>query len=72
MTFTIEDKDFNDINHMNINGANKISKYMGNYLVSHYDLGDWSTDERWKDDYKKFLEYDAKNRLENQLAEQAN
>lgn len=68
----LDDTDFNDINHLNINGANKISRYLGNYLVSHYDLRDWSTDEQWMDDYKKFLEYDAKNRLENQLAEQVN
>ena len=65
----LEDTDFSDINHLNINGANKLSGYLGNYLASHYDLRDWSTDEQWMADYESFLKYDAENRLENHLEE---
>ena len=63
----LTDEDFSDVNHLNINGANKVSSYFGDYLVSHYDLRDWSTDERWKEDYQSYLEYDAENRIENQF-----
>lgn len=63
----LEDTDFNDWNHLNINGANKVSEYFGNYLDEHYDLRDCQTDMQWKLDYEKFETYDQENRIANAI-----
>lgn len=41
--------DFSDFAHMNIHGVKKSSSYLGNYLVSHYDL-----DRAWDEQIQAF------------------
>lgn len=54
--------DFADLPHLNINGATKTTRYMGNYLLQNYpeiavDLEKQKTDEKWAEDLKKYKEY---------------
>lgn len=55
--WTIDTSDGGD--HLNVYGAQKITKYLGNYLNSNYDLPDHRNDnkyEKWYLDSKKYHE----------------
>lgn len=51
--------DMFDATHMNMLGAKKVSVYMADWLMEHYDLEDHREDpaycERWNKEYKYFL-----------------
>jgi hypothetical protein len=45
--------------HLNLYGAEKVSKYIGKYLVDNYNLSSHKNDEKyssWTNDYNKYLE----------------
>jgi hypothetical protein len=56
-------EDFNDDLHMNVIGAAKVSRYLGEYLVTHYDLPDR------RDDTKTSIFKDAVKSYEKSLIE---
>lgn len=58
----LQETDFLDVYHLNIDGANKISNYFGDYLKNHYEFEDASDDALWKKDYEEFELYDTENR----------
>lgn len=48
-----------DYNHYSINGAIKISSYLGDYLADNYDLPDRREDDgydKWRSEYKDWTE----------------
>lgn len=50
--------DFNDSNHVNYNGAVKYTRYLTEYMASHFDLTDHRGDpeySQWDEDYEAFL-----------------
>lgn len=52
--------DYTDTMHMNWNGQQKLSKFLGNYLVSNYGLEskkDLEQYSQWNDDYNTMLDY---------------
>ena len=52
------DTDINDDGgHLNYLGAKKVSLWLGDYLRTNYDLGDYSEDESWKSDYQKYSDF---------------
>lgn len=47
--------DFADVNHVNLYGADKVTAYLGQYLVDNYDLPDHRNEEEyesWNEDYE--------------------
>lgn len=53
-------KDTSDVTHLNVNGAKKVSKWMGAYLKNNYNLKDHREDsryERWEEDLKIYEGY---------------
>lgn len=51
-------KDMNNIGHCNIWGANKVSKYLADFLNENYDLYDYRNDvnyKTWQEDYDEYL-----------------
>ena len=46
--------------HLNYSGALKATKKIGRYLTKHYKLDDYSKNEYWIDNYKKYLKYKIK------------
>lgn len=53
--------DFQDFAHMNIHGVRKSSAYLGDYLVSHYDLGlykDEQTCAFWDERMEEYQQYE--------------
>lgn len=54
------DKDFSDTNHLNVYGADKETKYIGDYLREKQELVDHRSDAeygRWNEDYQYYLDY---------------
>lgn len=51
--------DFSNKTHVNILGARKITRYVGDYLSEHFRLTDYrqyeEVSERWEDDYESYL-----------------
>ena len=50
------DKDFSDPEHLNVYGMRKMTSYLGNYMMEHYELDpehDSKTTERWNHCYDK-------------------
>ena len=46
--------------HLNPSGAKKITRYLGDFMVNHYSLGDYREREeygKWHEDYKEYYEY---------------
>lgn len=46
--------------HMNISGAKKITRYLGEFLTQYYDLLDHRAEEnysKWDDDFEEYLQY---------------
>lgn len=46
--------------HLNIKGAKKLSEYIGNYLVNHYEFNEHKNDEiykQWNEELKIYEEY---------------
>ena len=56
----LESRDYNDINHLNANGADKVSAHIGRYLKENYSFDRHNNSKSWDMDYKKYLEYDGK------------
>lgn len=55
---------FDSYSHLNPSGARKVTKYLGDYIVQHYDIPDRREDERyvsWFDDYEEYIRYKIKN-----------
>lgn len=56
--------DYIDDIHLNPAGARKVTKYLGNYISTHYKIKDRRNNEEyavWNDNYQKYVEY--KNRI---------
>ncbi|MGN0438773.1 MAG: hypothetical protein ACI4F4_09645 [Lachnospiraceae bacterium] len=51
--------DFYDENHLNPSGARKITKYIGDYLVEHYQIPDRRTNTDYQYWYEDYEEYEA-------------
>lgn len=52
-------KDFFNGNHTNCFGAEKYTRFLGNYIAEHYDMPDHSEDAayaEWSEEYKRFAE----------------
>lgn len=64
----LEAQDFNDVNHLNANGADKLSAHIGRYLKENYFFETRIDSKLWDEDYKRFLEYDKKRREETGLS----
>ena len=51
--------DFSGRTHINVLGAEKITRYIGDYLSEHYSLTDYrqceEVSKRWEEDYKSYL-----------------
>ena len=56
----LESCDFSDVNHLNANGADKVSKHIGKYLEENYSFDVVEDEDLWNSDYEKYLEYDEK------------
>ena len=56
----LEARDFDDVNHLNANGADKVSAYIGKYLTEKYSFDHHNDSKQWEQDYKKYREYDEK------------
>ena len=53
--------DFQDFAHMNIHGVRKSSAYLGDYLVSHYDLGQYKDEQTcafWDERMEEYQQYE--------------
>lgn len=48
-------EDFYDEGHLNVNGANKVSNFLGKYIVENYEVTDYRTikDNLWSKDYSR-------------------
>lgn len=49
-----------DDSHLNPSGARKVTEYLGEYIMEHYDISDQRTNEvysDWHEDYKEYSEY---------------
>lgn len=46
-----------DYSHLNYFGACKATSWLGQYLVDHYELDDYSQNEHWIRDYEAYLQY---------------
>lgn len=61
-----ESTDFINSHHLNYNGAEKMSTYLGNYLLSHYDIDVTDTTptvaKRMQKNLKEYRKYIEKNR----------
>ena len=58
----IEDRDFYDNTHLTAYGAEKLTRYLGNYLKSHYELKDVRENPLYdfmSEDFEKFQAYKA-------------
>ena len=54
--------DFADLPHLNINGAQKTTRYMGDYLLKNYPelkatVSNKTVDARWENDLRVYKEY---------------
>lgn len=53
--------DFADRHHTNLFGAKKVTRYIGDYLMEHYDLTDYrgsgKISEKWDKDFEHYLDY---------------
>lgn len=53
--------DYGDRHHVNLFGAEKITRYMGDYLSQHYELTDYrgitEVAEKWNADYQAYLQF---------------
>lgn len=58
----LNEEDFLDPNHMNVNGANKISYFFGGYLKDNYKFESAADDPLWQRDYEQYELYDAQER----------
>jgi len=66
---------FDPSSHLNPSGAQKVTDYLGRYLIDHYDVEDRRGDARysgWNEDYQAYLAYKAshirvQDKLENLL-----
>lgn len=55
---------YDAVSHLNTSGARKVTDYLGEYLISNYDLSDQRNNENYSFWYKDYEEYDAmKNEL---------
>ena len=55
---------YDDSSHLNPSGARKVTANLGEYLISHYDIPDRRTDEKyqsWFKDYKRYTVFKNKN-----------
>lgn len=53
-------KDFADASHLNVYGADKETKYIGEFLKKEYHLDDHRGDAkygRWDEDYRYYIDY---------------
>ncbi len=52
---------FDTNSHMNRSGAEKVSRYLGSFISSHYDLPDRRSDPEyrsWNEDYERYRQYE--------------
>lgn len=52
--------DFKDNNHMNVLGAQKVSKYLGKVLLEEFDVPTHKEDpafQKWNEDYEEYVDY---------------
>lgn len=53
--------DYADMDHVNIFGSEKLTRYMGEYLTEHYELTDYRNTgeaaERWDADYERYQQF---------------
>lgn len=64
--------DCNDVSHLNISGARKITTYLGKYIKEHYEIEDKRGEDAyasWEEDYKAYTEYKTSNIKEQTLLE---
>ncbi len=53
-------KDFSDYSHVNINGAQKVTSYVGNILTTEFDIPNHKGDsgyEKWDSDYTEYKKW---------------
>ena len=46
--------------HLNLSGAERITRYLGNYIQQYYDIADHRKDklaEQWDEDYREYMAY---------------
>ncbi len=54
---------FDSTSHLNPSGARKVTRYLGEYITTHYDVPDRREDERyqqWDKDYDTYVDYKIK------------
>lgn len=60
-TLVDEDTDYREEGHLNVHGAEKVTRFLGNYIRENYDIPDRSGEEpyrtEWNDNYEKYLEF---------------
>lgn len=55
---------FTGSTHLNPSGARKVTSYMGQYIMDHYDIEDHRGDEEysfWEEDYDEYIDYKISN-----------
>ena len=58
----LENTDFQDADHLNANGADKLSENKGKYLRNKYSFDKFLNSDKWENDYKLYVEYDKRKR----------
>lgn len=44
--------------HVNVSGGKKITQYVGKFIIDNYNVLNQSNNEKWKNDYKEYQEYE--------------
>ena len=60
---------YDDSSHLNPSGAKKVTAYLGNYMMSHYEIPDRRNDPayaKWHDDLVRYTTYKHKYHKYNQ------
>ncbi|RKM60134.1 hypothetical protein D6856_08650 [Butyrivibrio sp. XB500-5] len=66
--FDVQTDQAADLNHLNLTGGEKITEYLGQYLLDNYNLEDHRNDrgyETWEKDQKAWEDFQLKEKFEN-------